>query len=150
MTKDLFEIEYLKKLSIEEIHQIINSLKTGSEDVVRKYNELLDHYKALQKEFKERHKKVDYTLLYKSAIQTFGAGNQQIVAIEELSELQKEITKLLRGQGGLINLAEEIADVEIVIEQLKIIYGIKSDVSQYKILKNQRLLELIKEKNKGK
>ena len=148
MTKDFFVKEYLETLSIEEIQQIINNLKTTCDAVVKQYDELLGNYKALQKEFKEKHKKVDYTLLYASAIQTFGAQNQQIVAIEELSELQKEITKLLRGQGGLINLAKEIADVEIVIEQLKVIYGMRAEISQYKVLKNQRLLELIKEKNK--
>lgn len=148
MTKNLFEIEYLKKLSYEEIQQIMNNLKANCDDVVGRFNELSDYYKDLQKRYSRKFQKVDYTLLYKSAIETFGASNQQIVAIEELSELQKEITKLLRGQGGLINLAEEIADVEIVVEQLKVIYGVRSEVSQYKILKNQRLLELIKAKNK--
>lgn len=117
-------------------------------NAVKKYDELSAFYRDLQKRYENKVKKVDYSLLYKKAILVFGAVNQQVVALEELSELQKEITKLMRGQGGYMNLAEEIADVEIVIEQLKILYGVKPNVEQYKIFKNQRLLELINEKSK--
>lgn len=37
-----------------------------------------------------------------------------IVAMEELSELQKEISKELRGQGDRDGILEELADVMIV------------------------------------
>ncbi len=149
MTKeDLLEIEYLKKLSVEEIQKIMKTLKENCDNAVKKYDELSAFYRDLQKRYENKIKKVDYTLLYKKAILVFGAVNQQVVALEELSELQKEITKLMRGQGGYMNLAEEIADVEIVIEQLKILYGVKHNVDQYKAFKNQRLLELINEKSK--
>ena len=148
MSKDLFEIEYLKKLSVEEIQKIMKTLKENCDNAVKKYDELSVFYRDLQKRYENKIKKVDYTLLYKKALLVFGSNHQQVVALEELSELQKEITKLMRGQGGYMNLAEEIADVEIVIEQLKILYGVKPNVEQYKIFKNQRLLELINEKSK--
>lgn len=60
--------------------------------------------------------------VYQQLINKFGTKNQCIVAIEELSELQKEICKQLRDIGNLENLAEEIADVEIMLEQLKIMF----------------------------
>lgn len=50
--------------------------------------------------------------------------NQAIVAIEELSELQKELCKMERGLGTLDHLTEEIADVYVMLEQLKIIYEV--------------------------
>lgn len=53
---------------------------------------------------------------------------QEIVAIEELSELIKEVTKMTRGNGSLIHLTEEIADCLIVIEELKILFGIDEDI----------------------
>lgn len=53
---------------------------------------------------------------------------QLIVAIEELSELQKEFCKALRGQDNIKNIIEEMADVEIMLEQMKIYLGIDEDV----------------------
>ena len=60
------------------------------------------------------------------AIQLYGEENQLIVALEELAELQKEITKTLRGQGRREAVLEEIADVRIMLEQLIIIGGFSS------------------------
>lgn len=52
-------------------------------------------------------------------------GEQLIVAIEEMSELQKELCKLLRNEiRSMDNIEEEIADVSIMLEQLMIIMGI--------------------------
>ena len=49
--------------------------------------------------------------VYREAIEVHGATAQQIVALEELSEAQKEICKLLRSQGSLDHLAEEVPTV---------------------------------------
>lgn len=48
---------------------------------------------------------------YTNAMIRFGERNQMIVAVEELSECQKEICKVLRGGEDFRHLAEEIADV---------------------------------------
>ena len=52
---------------------------------------------------------------------------QLIVAIEELSELQKELCKALRGKPNKENIIEELADVLIVLDQLKIYFKIEDD-----------------------
>lgn len=79
-----------------------------------------------------------------SAITAFGKANQEIVAIEELSELQKEITKHLRGNFNRANLVEEMADVEIILDQLRLMFDIRleetEDVKKYK---TKRLKERI-------
>lgn len=77
--------------------------------------------------------------IYQQLIKKFGKENQCIVAIEELSELQKEICKFLRGLGNIENLAEEIADVEIMLEQLKIIYACDPIVAEKKDYKINRI-----------
>lgn len=87
--------------------------------------------------------------IYTEAIKTFGALPQMVVAIEECSELQKEITKIIRKKGDLSNLAEEIADVEIVIEELKYIFTIHGKVKEQKEIKLERLRNTIKEHQKG-
>ena len=65
--------------------------------------------------------------ILKFAIDTYGFDIQRAVAIEEMSELIKELTKDKRGKGDINHIAEEIADVEIMIEQLKIYYKISED-----------------------
>lgn len=47
-----------------------------------------------------------------------------VVAIEECSELQKEITKMMRERGNKMNLLEEMADVYICLAELRQCYGI--------------------------
>ena len=75
------------------------------------------------------------------AIEVNGVDYQMNVAIEELSELQKEICKMKRGIGSNLNLAEEMADVEIVLEELKMIYNNRDMVEVYKKRKVERLAE---------
>ena len=58
----------------------------------------------------------------KRAVDCFGETSQLIVAVEECSELQKEITKYIRGKRCPENIAEEIADVLIMIGQIQVIY----------------------------
>lgn len=76
-----------------------------------------------------------------SAIRTFGKENQKVVAIEELAELQKELTKDLRGKPNLQKIAEETADVEIMLEQLELIYGVGL-IQQKQVFKENKLKRL--------
>jgi hypothetical protein len=80
------------------------------------------------------------------ALRCFGVGHQAIVAIEELSELQKELTKLLRRQGNKEHIAEEIADVEIMLAQMKEAFGLQRAVSRHKYFKLLRLENRITQK----
>jgi len=92
----------------------------------------------LTEEFTER--------LYKKAIDKYGALMQTVVAIEEMAELQKELSKALRSKENYCNLVEEIADVEIMLAQIKIIYDISDgDVIAQKDFKLRRLEHSLKE-----
>ena len=53
--------------------------------------------------------------VFDDAIHTYGALLQKQVAIEEMSELTKEICKDFRGGFLRENMAEEIADVAVMI-----------------------------------
>ena len=57
------------------------------------------------------------------AIATFGAEAQVIMVFEEMSELQKALCKHFRGSTDRAHIAEEIADVEIMLEQMQILFG---------------------------
>ncbi|MGN1117754.1 MAG: hypothetical protein ACI4RU_04010 [Acutalibacteraceae bacterium] len=84
--------------------------------------------------------------IMKSAIDKYGPTLQIIVAIEELSELQKSLTKHLRGETYESNISEEIADVDIMLQQLKMIFEIPDHVvNRNKVRKLNRLVERMKE-----
>lgn len=95
----------------------------------------------------EQRKKV-----YAAALRTYGVNIQAVVAIEELSEVQKEICKALRGECNTDNLAEEIADATIMLEQLRDIFDINDAVCEKmdeKVERLQRRVECNKDKAKG-
>ncbi len=80
----------------------------------------------------------------RSAIKVFGADAQEQMAIEECSELIQAICHHRRGRES--NIAEEIADVEIVLEQLKIIHGCYEETASIRNQKIERLYKKICEK----
>lgn len=91
--------------------------------------------------------KIDYearVAVYESAIARNGILLQAIVALEELSEAQKEICKLLREEGNLEHLAEEVADATIMLEQLRIMFDINDKVCSYMDAKVERLADRLK------
>lgn len=70
--------------------------------------------------------------ILETALSAYGSEIQHIVAIEELSELQKELCKSLRGQTDKQHIAEEIADVQIMMEQMMILYELHYYVASWK------------------
>ena len=83
--------------------------------------------------------------IYKRALKVFGKQNQITMVFEETAELQKELSKHLRGEDNIDHIAEEIADVEIMLEQMKILFDIEDRVGQYKGEKINRLNDRINE-----
>ena len=79
--------------------------------------------KAILTKAEIRQQKRQETL--RTAINTFGIPRQEDIAIEEMSELTKAIIKNRRtpDKSHKEDIREEIADVFIMITQLKMIYG---------------------------
>lgn len=73
------------------------------------------------------------------AIKTYGIENQLKKLLEEMSELQKEICKRWFGESNLDHIAEETADLEIMLVQLKMMLGIGDRVREYQDQKLERL-----------
>ena len=80
---------------------------------------------------------------YAEAVRTYGKQSQIVLAMEEMSELTKELSKNLRGRNNTTALAEEIADVEIMLEQLKTIYRNRALVDRVRAKKLIRLSDRI-------
>lgn len=82
------------------------------------------------------------------AIAINGAKAQTDVAIEEMAELTQALIHNRRGRPA--NIAEEIADVEIMLEQLKIIHCCADEVEKQKDAKIKRMAFKLKQKEEGK
>ena len=84
--------------------------------------------------------------IYRQAIQQWGKPLQMIMALEEMSELTKELTKNLRGKSNRFQICEEIADVWIMLEQLKEMFdGNGISVQEQKKAKFERLKIMLAE-----
>ena len=97
------------------------------------------------------------------AIDSYGRVNQVIKTVEELSELSQALCKsfirlnytkekisLEDDLKSVDNIFEEIADVEIMLEQCKIMFQCDKEVNEWKQKKIERLERRINEKRKAK
>lgn len=71
--------------------------------------------------------KIEEEMFFKFLVMRNGSNAQLIVTIEELSELTKELTKVLRGNGKISHVVEELTDVEIMLDQVKLILNISDE-----------------------
>lgn len=86
--------------------------------------------------------------ILQDAINTYGLEPQVDMAIEEMAELIKALLKLRRDKSsGDYNVREEIVDVQITLDQLKIIYGWESEIEAQKL---GRLWEAIKDEQESR
>lgn len=83
-------------------------------------------------------------IIVRDAIAYYGERAQEETAIEECAELIQAITHKHRGRFH--NIAEEIADVEIMLEQLKAINHCHEQVKQWHEQKIKQLQERIRER----
>ena len=80
------------------------------------------------------------------SIEKHGKQMQFNVCIEEMSELTKELCKSMRGLENEDKITEELADVYIMLENVKIICGIKDkDIQREVNFKLNRLEERMKD-----
>ena len=82
--------------------------------------------------------------ILEAAIDTWGPEMQMIVAIEEMSELTKALTKYIRAYDVTeieANIREEMADVVIMLNQLALIFGDTTEEEIRKLNRLQRRIE---------
>lgn len=73
--------------------------------------------------------------ILKKAIDHYGAAEQRDKAIEEMGELIRALARM----NDKANIAEEIADVRIMLDQMEMIFGIHVEVRR---IENEKLLRL--------
>lgn len=78
-------------------------------------------------------------------IDHYGTLNQKLIAIEEMAELQKAIVKHIRQESeeNINSVIEEIADVQVMLEQLKMIFSCKSKTDEIMDAKIDRQIKRV-------
>ena len=74
----------------------------------------------------------------------YGKEHQVLIAIEEMSELTKELCKYFRRYDRKKEIIEEVADAQIMIEQLIELFDINNEVDRmvdYKLNRQIRRME---------
>ena len=77
-----------------------------------------------------------------AALSRYGAQAQITMVFEEMAELQDVLCKFLRGRvdgDTLANIAEEIADVGIMLDQMAIEFEVEDAVAEQRVYKVRRL-----------
>lgn len=82
--------------------------------------------------------------VYLNAIDRFGVDCQIWKAVEEMAELTKEISKLQNGGGSTRErMVDEIADVTVMMEQLRLLLNVNEEVQNRIDFKVRRLAQRI-------
>ena len=86
--------------------------------------------------------------IYEKALRTWGTQAQIMMAIEEMSELTKELCKHFRGRPNGEEIVDELADVTIMVVQLRLIFGVNDavcDQMDVKMLRLKKRLGMVSE-----
>lgn len=83
-------------------------------------------------------------------INHYGTLNQKLIAIEEMAELQKAIVKHIRQESeeNINSVIEEIADVQVMLEQLKMIFSCRTKIDEIMDAKIDRQIKRIMDESK--
>lgn len=80
--------------------------------------------------------------VFSNVIDCYGVDAQIRIAEEELNELQKELFKWQRGKENRSHIVEEMADVSIVFDQLKMMFNVSdNELQNVRTTKVNRLVD---------
>lgn len=81
--------------------------------------------------------------IYRAALDTFGAQKQTDKLFEEIGEFMEAFCKCSHGRDKVSHLAEEIADVHIMLDQMAVMFNCEREMERLKRYKLRRLEQRI-------
>lgn len=87
---------------------------------------------------------MDTYKIINTALNKYGIENQKWMLIEECGELLNAIAKLKRGRSTKEEIITELADVQIMVEQMAFFFG----WNEFKAEKKRKLIRLNERLNK--
>lgn len=139
------ELEECLKCHLHPVEECINQLKTAAADLIENQQREIEALRQANEGLRFNLAEKDGGETCRAALAAFGRDLQVMVAIEEMSELTKEICKNGRGQENTTHIAEEIADVEIMLQQMVMLFDCAGQVETFRRYKLERLAGRIKE-----
>ena len=82
--------------------------------------------------------------VFQKALDTWGGDAQILCLLEEMAELQDALCKHKRGRRTTDDIAEEIADVEIMLNQMKLYFRVEEEVKAQRARKVGRVEERLR------
>jgi NTP pyrophosphatase (non-canonical NTP hydrolase) len=79
--------------------------------------------------------------IFEEALAYYGSEAQIKMLYEEMAELQIAVCKNGRGADNLDNIAEEIADVGIMLDQMRLLFNVEARSRDIRVEKVARLAE---------
>ena len=79
-----------------------------------------------------------------AALDKWGADAQTVMVFEEMAELQKALCKHERGADNRDAIAEEIADVRIMLDQMELLHDCGGLCARYRDEKIDRLRKRVR------
>jgi len=87
--------------------------------------------------------------IFEKALYRFGPSQQKMKLLEEMAELQIEICHHAIGRGNLDKIADEMADVSIMLDQMTLYFQNGGLVQQHRAQKVDRLASRLFEMEEG-
>lgn len=130
----------MSKMTIKEAIDYLQLIADNSD--VAKHGEALRVALDAMKDA-ERHESAG--TIYRDALDTFGVQKQTNMLFEEMGELMSAICKHSRGRDKIAHIAEEIADVRIMLDQMTVLYNCEAETERQRRYKLRRLEQRIEE-----
>lgn len=123
-------------MNVGKYRAMISEATEEPNNMSRDWVELMEDFAFLlgEREAQDKDKEV-----MQCALQTYGGERQKKKLFEEMAELTEAICKTDDGRDTKWHIAEEIADVRLLLEQMVFLYGIHGEVRRQHKLKIQRL-----------
>ena len=87
--------------------------------------------------------------IYRAALDTFGTEAQTKKLFEEIGEFMEAFCKCSAGRDKLSHLAEEMADVHNMLDQMAVLFDCEAEVERQKRYKLKRLEQRIEAAARG-
>ena len=133
-------------MNVENYKKMLADIARDPKNAAATWAQMMEHFSELLKEREERNADREVCQL---AINHYGGEKQKKKLFEEMGELTQAICHTDDGKDDKWHIAEEIADVQIVLDQMIFLYGIRGEVNRQHREKIKRLEEGLKESGNG-
>lgn len=130
----------MSKMTIKEAIDYLQPIADSTD--IAKHGEAL---RVALDAMRESERQGNASTIYRAALDTYGTDAQTKMLFEEIGELMSAVCKHSRGRDKVAHIAEEIADVHIMLDQMAVMFNCEGEMERMKRYKLRRLEQRIEE-----